>query len=199
MHMRGSHYRTDSDRHTRHASLRPQSIYLNYGRPQRAMRRSKRTAEEVSALARPSWPNKSSGAPRPAKRWPPALPATAGAVETKSLDRCSRRCGGRLRPTASGASLPRASASVVRQLERGGTKIWSRRGRQVALREADVVPPDEFRTGNPPGRIPSEEGRCHRGVVCDYRTPPVERRSTAKGRPKTWLGTGMGVRVPQAE
>ena len=57
--------------------------------------------------------------------------------------------------TADGAGLPKGSASVVRQLERTGTRIWIRRGRQISRREALEAWVDikEQRLGAKEGRI----------------------------------------------
>jgi len=99
------------------------------------MHRPKRAARNVSAVHETSLANGSHRERRPANRRPHAPPATAGMRGAKSLDRCSARCGGRLPATTGGPSLPRGSASVVRQLGQMGTRIWSRRGRQIAPRE----------------------------------------------------------------
>ena len=66
----------------------------------------------------------------------PSPQAAAGVKVTKSLARRSARRRGRLPGTAAGSGLPRGSASVVHQLGGMGTRNWSRRGRQVARREA---------------------------------------------------------------
>ena len=64
------------------------------------------------------------------------MPSTTSRQIENSLDRRSARRSGRLAETADGAGLPKGSASVVRQLERTGTRIWIRRGRQISRREA---------------------------------------------------------------
>ena len=60
----------------------------------------------------------------------------ASARKIKSLARRSARCDSRLPATAAGSGLPRRSPSVIHQLARAGTRIWSGRGRQMAHREA---------------------------------------------------------------
>ncbi len=62
--------------------------------------------------------------------------AAAGAAERTSLARRSARCGGRLPAASRALSLPRGSASVLRQQWGKGREMRSRRGRQVACREA---------------------------------------------------------------
>ena len=61
---------------------------------------------------------------------------SGGRREGKSLASRSARCGSRLPATADGVGLLRGSVNVVRQLGGVGTRMWRRRGRQVAVREA---------------------------------------------------------------
>ena len=116
-----------------------------------------RTERAVSGLAGTSRPNGSGSAPGAADRWPHAPGAAAGAAERKSLSLRSARCGRRLPATADGSSLPRGSASVVSQLARTGTRVWSGRGRQIARREALGA---QVATGEQ--RLRAREGRAWR-------------------------------------
>ena len=137
-----------------------------------------------------------------------APPATAGVIKRKSLERRSARRSGRLAETADGAGLPKGSASVVRQLERTGTRIWIRRGRQISRREALGA---QVATGEQ--RLRAREGRAWRvpmGVKPQFK--PVEeeckkndlqsrsrsRPGSSSARPKS-RGRRPGTGVSQTE
>ena len=137
-----------------------------------------------------------------------APPATAGVMKRKSLERRSARRSGRLAETADGAGLPKGSASVVRQLERTGTRIWIRRGRQISRREAleawvDIkeqrLGAKEVRVWRAPTREephfePVDEGRKRPDVRSRKRSRP----GSSSGPPKS-RGRRPGTGVSQSE
>ena len=86
-----------------------------------------------SRALRPKRTRSRSRAPHPT----PSHAASCSRRRSDKLDRSPLRSPRRpSAQTAAGSGLPRGSARVVRQLGGMGTRSWSRRGRQMARREA---------------------------------------------------------------
>ena len=122
--------------HTHHATRGTPTNGQRYGLSSCSGYCRARAEHAVSGLPGTSRQNASASAPGPADRWPHAPPAAAGAAERKSLMRRSARRGGGAPAAASGLSLPKGSASMVRQPWGMGRERRRRRARQVSCTEA---------------------------------------------------------------
>ena len=95
-----------------------------------------RTERAVSGRCDPSAPNASECEPAPLTCCHHLRCSVQGTAELNRSHAARLAAGGRLPLAAGKLSLPKGLGSVVHQLGCTGMWIWSRRGRQVAGREA---------------------------------------------------------------